>query len=226
MSRHRSTRTCIATARIQTKLLPLFIKSTFARLFCSACSIEKHYISQIFYKLKKHDSNINSSGTGKYIIIYSPIYNYNYSCILTSNSLHACMVQGAVILLGVDVSGQTTIVSSLQSTNRTYVCPGEIVTYVCRGVGSQIRLSAPPYVNMSLPFTYVRGDPPGLGRIRDGSIVSNLISTDSPLMVADLIVQNSLLPEFSVRCTVLIPQNSTDAVPHQHKPSGTVRCSQ
>ena len=136
-------------------------------------------------------------------------------------------IQGVVMLLGVDVSGQTTIVSSLQSTNRTYVCPGEIVTYVCSGVGTQIRLSAPPHIPSDVPLTYVREDTPGRGYLGDGPIASNLISTDSSLMVADLIVQNSSLPEFSVRCTVLIPQNSTsDAVPHQHKPSGTVRCSQ
>ncbi len=87
-----------------------------------------------------------------------------------------------VLLLGgcliVDVSGQTTIISSLQSTNRMYVCPGEIVTYVCSGVGNQIRLSAPPYVPSDVPLLYVRGDTLGLGRLRDGPIVSNLISTD------------------------------------------------
>ncbi len=60
----------------------------------------------------------------------------------------------------------------------------------------------------------------GLGRLRDGLIVSNKISTDSPLMVADLIVQSSSLPEFSVHCcTVLSP--SAEAVA-QHKPSGMI----
>ncbi len=107
------------------------------------------------------------------------------------------------ILLGVDVSGQTTILSSLQSTNRMYICPGEIVTYVCNGTGNQIRLSAPPYVNVSLPLSYGRGDSLGTGNIGNGPIVSNLISTTSPTMVADLIVQNSSLPEFTVLCTVL-----------------------
>ncbi len=114
------------------------------------------------------------------------------------------------------MSGQTTIISSLQSTNRMYVCPGEIVTYVCSGVGNQIRLSAPPYVFVGAPLSYTLGDPLALGRIGIGPIVTSLIST-SPLMVADLIVQNSSLPEFSVRCTVLSP--SIEAVA-QHKPSG------
>ncbi|XP_064404105.1 uncharacterized protein LOC135349505 [Halichondria panicea] len=127
----------------------------------------------------------------------------------------------SVLLLGgcliVNVSDQTTIRSSLESTNRMYVCPGEIVTYVCIGTGDQIRLSAPPYVTVSLPLSYARRDTLGLGRIGDGPIVSNLISTDSLLMVADLIVQNSSLPEFSVRCTVLSPSDEAVA---QHKPSG------
>ncbi len=80
------------------------------------------------------------------------------------------------------MSGQTTIISSLQSTNRMYACPGEIVTYVCSGVGDQIRLSAPPFVPSNTPLLY---DTPGSGNVRDGPILSNLVSTDSPLMVAD-----------------------------------------
>ncbi len=133
--------------------------------------------------------------------------------------MHEYMVQGAVILLGVDVSGQTTIVSSLQSTNRTYVCSGEIVTYVCSGVGNEIRLSAPPHILSGTPVSYVRGgsDLPGAGKLRDGPIVSILISTDSPLMVADLIVQNASLPEFSIHCKVLSPIQETET---QHRPSG------
>ncbi len=128
----------------------------------------------------------------------------------------------SVLLLGgcliVDVSGQTTIISSLQATNRMYACPGEIVTYVCSGVGDQIRLSAPPFVPSNTPLLYVRlVDTPGSGNVRDGPILSNLVSTDSPLMVADLIVQNSSLPEFSVLCTVLSPRIEAVA---QHKPSG------
>ncbi len=118
-----------------------------------------------------------------------------------------------------DVSGQATIISSLQSTNRMYVCPGEIVTYVCSGVGNEIRLSAPPHVSLGTPVSYVRGEPLGKGNLRAGPIASNLISTDSPSMVADLIVQNSSLPEFSVHCTVLSPPIEAVA---QHKPSGKV----
>ena len=127
----------------------------------------------------------------------------------------------SLLLLGgcliVDVSGQTTITSSLQSTNRMYVCPGEIVTYLCSGSGNEIRLSAPPYVPFNIPFSYLSTDNLGSGNLGDGPIVTNLIST-SPLMEADLIVQNSSLPEFSVRCTVLSP--SVEAVV-QHTPSGT-----
>ncbi len=129
----------------------------------------------------------------------------------------------SVLLLGgcliVNVSGQTTIISSLQSTNRMYVCPGEIVTYLCSGSGNTIRLTAPPYVPLDNPLSYGRGDTLGSGQlgIGGGPIVSNLISTDSPLMVADLIVQNSSLPEFSVNCTVLSPR--VEAIV-QHQPSG------
>ena len=128
----------------------------------------------------------------------------------------------SLLLLGgglvLNVSGQTTIISSLQSTNRMYVCPEEIVTYVCIGVGSQIRLSAPPYVSLSAPLSYARGDALGSGHFLN-SIATNLISTTSPLMEADLIVQNSSLPEFSVRCTVLSP--TVEAVA-QHRPSGMI----
>ncbi len=125
----------------------------------------------------------------------------------------------SVLLLGgyliVNVSGQ--MASSLQ--NRMYVCPGEIVTYVCNGTGDQIRLSAPPYVNSNTPVLYVHeADSPGVARQR-GPIVITLISTDSPSMVADLIV-NSSLPEFDVQCTVL--PTSSEAVAAQYKPSGTI----
>ncbi len=117
------------------------------------------------------------------------------------------------------MSGQTTIMSSLQATNRMYVCPGEIVTYVCSGVGNEIRLSAPPHIPFDTPVSYGRGDNLGTGNLRAGPIASNLISTSSPSMVADLIVQNSSLLEFSVRCTVRLP-SIEDVV--QHKPSGTI----
>ncbi len=116
------------------------------------------------------------------------------------------------------MSGQTTIMSSLQATNRMYVCPGEIVTYVCSGVGNEIRLSAPPHIPLNAPVSYVRGDTLGTGNLR-GLIVLNLISTDSPLMVVDLIVQNVLLLEFSVHCTVLSPSDEAVA---QHKLSGMI----
>ncbi len=115
-----------------------------------------------------------------------------------------------------NVSGQTTIRSSLQSTNRMYVCPGEIVTYVCSGDGNTIRLSAPPYIPLNVPLTYARGDNLGTGNLLNG-IATNLISTTLPIMEADLIVQNSSLLEFSVHCTVSSP--SIEAVA-QHKPSG------
>ncbi len=64
-------------------------------------------------------------------------------------------------------------------------------------------------------FLRFESSPSQLGRIGNGPIVSNLILTTSPLMVADLIGQNSSLPEFSV----LSP--SIEAAV-QHKPSGTV----
>ena len=126
----------------------------------------------------------------------------------------------SVLLLGgyliVNVSGQMTITSSLQS--RMYVCPGEMVTYVCNGTGDQIRLSAPPYVNSNTPVLYMReADSPGVARQR-GPIVITLISTDSHLMVANLTV-NSSLPEFVVQCTVLPTSGQAVA---RYKPSGTI----
>ncbi len=125
------------------------------------------------------------------------------------------------VCLVVDVSGQTiTFTSSLQSTRRNYVCPEEIVTYVCSGVGNEIRLYAPPYISQDLPLTFVNGDTLGSGRF-SGPIVANLIST-SPLMIADLIVQNSSLPEFSVYCIVSGADLQLEAVQH-HRPEGNGR---
>lgn len=133
----------------------------------------------------------------------------------------------SLLLLGVylivDVSGQmVTFTSSLESTNRKYFCPGEIVTYACSGVGNEIDLYAPPFVSVNIPLTYVRGaDSPGSGRLGNFLIVSNLISTTFPLMEADLIIHNSLLPEFSVHCIVRSTPQEPEVVA-QHRPSGMI----
>ncbi len=125
-----------------------------------------------------------------------------------------------MVLLGcfiVDVSGQEiTVVSSLQATNRTYVCPGEIATYLCRGGGTEIDLYAPPYISLSSPISYVFGDTLGNGFGSD-PIVTNLISTAESIMIANILVQNASLPEFSLHCAVRSPFQQIET---RHRPSG------
>ncbi len=130
------------------------------------------------------------------------------------------------MLLGVclitNVSGlRMTFTSSLQSMNRTYSCPGEIVTYVCSGNGSEIDLYAPPHISLTSPLSYDIHDTPGLKLIGPGPIVTNLTST-SPLE-ATLLVQNSSLPEFSVHCIVYELSSSTSTKDETwYRPSGTI----
>ncbi len=131
----------------------------------------------------------------------------------------------SVLLLGVctclivNVSSQTMLRSSLQSTNQTYVCPDEIVTYVCSGVGDVINLYAPPHVPSDFPLSYMRGfDTPGTEYVL-GPIKTNLTSTILPLMEADLFVLNSSLPEFFITCSV----SSENAEAQQHRPSGKLQ---
>ena len=107
--------------------------------------------------------------------------------------------------------------SSLEATGRTYVCPDEVVSYVCSGTGDEINLYAPPYVNLSQALSFARGDTPGSGLGR-GPIISNLISTpEDPLMVAGVLVPNPLLPEFTIFCEVVSPSRTGEVV---HKPAG------
>ncbi len=132
------------------------------------------------------------------------------------------MIWSVPLLLGVctclimNVSGQTTLRSSLQATNRMYVCPGENVTFVCSGVGDVINLYAPPYISFNLPLTYVRGlDAPGTIFVLP-PIETNLTSTDSSLMVANGLVLNSSSLEFSIHCKM----GSENSKVQQHRPSG------
>ncbi len=128
------------------------------------------------------------------------------------------LLLGVCICLIVNVSSQTMLRSSLQATNQTYVCPDEIVTYVCSGVGDVINLYAPPYVLSDLPLSYMRGiDTPGTKYVL-GPIKTNLTSTISPLMEADLFVLNSSLPEFFIICSV-----SSENAETQHRPSGKLQ---
>ncbi len=161
---------------------------------------------------------LHNSNHGKYLEIVGDVY-----VLISTHSCAQKSVIWSVLLLGVcivDVSGQTvTFTSSLESTNRTYFCPGEIVTYTCSGVGNEINLYAPPFVSMNFPLSYLRAaDSPGSGR-GNGLIVSSLISTTTPLMEADLIIHNSSLPELSVHCIVRSTPQEPEAVA-QHIPSG------
>ena len=126
------------------------------------------------------------------------------------------------VCLIINVSGlRINFMSSLQSTNRTYSCPGEIVTYVCSGNGSEMDLYAPPHVSSTFPLTYDINDTPGLKLGGSGPIVTSLTST-SPLE-ANLLVQNSSLPEFSVHCIVREHLSSTSKEDEtRFRPSGTI----
>ena len=128
----------------------------------------------------------------------------------------------ALLLIGVcliNVSGlRMTLTSSLQSKSRTYVCPGETVTYICSGNGSEMDLYAPPHVYSTSPLSYNILDTPGLELRGPGPIVTSLAST-SPLE-AHLLVRNSSLPEFSVHCIVRAHSSSKeDKI--WYRPSGT-----
>ncbi len=128
----------------------------------------------------------------------------------------------SALLLGVcliiNVSGRMSFTSSLKSTNRTYFCPGEIVTYVCSGNGNEMDLYAPPHVSLASPLSYDINDNPGLKLSGPGPIVTNLTST-SPLE-ANLMVQNSSLPAFSVHCIVHADSSSHEN--ETYKPSGMI----
>ena len=133
--------------------------------------------------------------------------------------IRSVLLLGVCTCLIVNVSSQTMLRSSLQSTNQTYVCPHEIVIYVCSGVGDVIDLYAPPHVPSDLPLSYVRGfDTPGTEYVL-GPIKTNLTSTILPLMEADLFVLNSSLPEFFIICSV----SSENAEAQQHRPSGKLQ---
>lgn len=120
--------------------------------------------------------------------------------------------------MNVSSQHQTMLRSSLQTPNRNFVCPDEIVTYVCSGFGEVIDLYAPPHVSSDLPLSYTRElDIPG--RIYTvGPIETNLTSTTLPMMVSELFVLNSSLAEFYIHCIV----DSESAQPQQYRPSGII----
>ncbi len=95
-----------------------------------------------------------------------------------------------------DAEDTISFTSSLEETDREFVCPEEVVSYVCSGAGSLIRLFAPPELPFHEALIFVRGDDPGT-ELRGDPIVANLISDSFPLMIAEVTVPNtSLLPLF------------------------------
>ncbi len=143
------------------------------------------------------------------ILIFNCVYFHSQISLIGPVVLGWCFI--------VDVSCQEiTLVSSLLATNRTYVCPDEIVTYVCSGGGNEIDLYAPPHISLSNSLSYARGDTEGSG-LGVGPILTVLFSTAEPLMIANILVQNASLPEFSIHCAVRSPIQETET---QHRPSG------
>ncbi len=111
------------------------------------------------------------------------------------------------------VSSQV-ITSSLEVTDREYVCPGEIVTYVCTGSGSNISLYAPPQISSDRQISYFSSDAVGTGIIRD-EILTNLFAINP--FVVDLIVQDTSLTGLTISCSI----ESQDPVERTHVLSGT-----
>ena len=132
-----------------------------------------------------------------------------------------CLVLLLEVCLIINVSGlRITFTSSLQPTNRTYFCPGEIVTYVCSGNGNEMDLYAPPHVSLTFPLSYDINDTPGLELGGQGPIVTNLTST-SPLE-ANLSVQDSSFPKFSVHCIVRAHSSPQENETQYNEPSGMI----
>ncbi len=113
----------------------------------------------------------------------------------------------------------TSFTSSLEATDREFVCPEEVVSYVCSGAGSLIRLFAPPELPFQEALIFVRGDDPGT-ELRGDPIVANLISDSFPLMIAEVTVPNtSLLPLF-LTCMVVSDDFVNFNVAHvTHRPA-------
>ncbi len=117
------------------------------------------------------------------------------------------------------MSDQPVLTSSL-STEREYVCPGEVVTYVCNGTGNEIEMYAPPHVSSAERFSYLRGDNLGPGQ-EVNSVRPHLISTDEPHMVASVTLEGSLcLSKCSIKCEVRSPAQSTQSAEMELKTSG------
>ncbi len=106
------------------------------------------------------------------------------------------------------MSGQdVTLTSSLEALGRTYVCPGEVVTYVCNGTGSAIDLYAPPHVPSVARSSYIRDIHPAGAGFANAPIFTILVSTEDSRMIADLIVQTTTLPNFTIFCEVGSSEN-------------------
>ncbi len=117
-----------------------------------------------------------------------------------------------------DVSGQdVTLTSSLEASGRKYVCPGEVVTYVCDGTESGINLYAPPLVPSGARSSYTRSIHSAGEGFANAPIFTILVSTEQPRMIADLLVQNTTL-DLTIFCEVGSSQNVDTA---EHKLSGT-----
>ncbi len=85
-----------------------------------------------------------------------------------------------------------------QPRNR-YTCPGDFATFLCSGVGDELIFYAPPFVNLSSPIQFFRGENLGEGPFIK-PLAANLISTTSPKMVALLTVWTDR--ELTVHCIV------------------------
>lgn len=101
---------------------------------------------------------------------------------------------------------------SLQQRNRNYTCSGNVATFLCSGVGDELIFYAPPFVNLTLPIQYVRGDNLGVGPFIE-PLAANLISTTDPEMVAVLTVRaNAPVQELTVSCIVRSPSAERKAI--------------
>ena len=100
---------------------------------------------------------------------------------------------------------------SLQSSgDRSYTCSGNVATFVCSGVGNDLSFYAPPFVNISSPIQYLRGDNIGAGAFVH-PLTTNLISTSYPNMVAQLtVIANTTVRELTILCIVRSPSKERE----------------
>ncbi len=133
------------------------------------------------------------------------------------NILSSFHFQISVVFFGccfvtINVSCQS-ITSSLEATDREYFCPGEVVTYVCTGLGSEISLFVPPQLPSGQQFSYFSSDAVGSELVRN-QVFTNLSATNP--FVVDLIVQNTSLTGLTIFCAI----DSQNPVERAHVLSG------